>query len=127
MHDFEFNGETYQIAKLDPMTQFHVMRRIAPVLASIGGGNKDGIMGLTLAISRLSDEDVEYVISRCLADCRRQSGDNWAKIYVSGRLMFDDIGMGGLVSLTLETLKGSISGAMGALGDMFGAKQADEA
>lgn len=108
MADFELNGVTYRLAKLDPMTQFHVSRRVMPLMAALGGdGDK---MALVLeALGHLSDSDSEYVIGKCLADCRRKNGDTWAKIYVSGNLMFEDIGMKGMVQLTFATLRENLA------------------
>lgn len=109
MTEFELDGATYQLAKMPAMTQFHVSRRVVPVMAALDGGG-DTIAKLMGAISGLSDEDAEYVIGKCLADCRRKSGDTWARVYVSGNLMFEDIGMPGMIKLTFETLRENLTG-----------------
>lgn len=114
MADFELGGVSYRLATLDAMTQFHVSRRIMPLMASLGGADK--MSSLFAAIGNLSDEDAEYVIGKCLAECRRQNGEAWVKIYVNGRLMFEDIGMMGMVQLTFETLKENLSGFFSGLG-----------
>lgn len=116
MAEIEFEGATYRLASLDPMTQFHVTRRLAPVMAAFrasveasaekadesGGAIMAGIMS---ALNEMSDADAEYVIGRCLTECRRKNGEAWAKVWAGGRLMFDDIGMPGMVRLTFETIR----------------------
>jgi hypothetical protein len=109
MFEFELNGETYQLTKLSAMTQFHVSRRVVPIMAALDGGG-DTIAKLMGAVSNLSDEDAEYVIGKCLADCRRKSGETWAKVFVGGNLMFEDIGMPGMIKLTFETLRENLTG-----------------
>ena len=113
MVDFDLGGVTYRLAKLDAMTQFHVSRRIMPLMGAIGGEG-DNMAKLFAAVGQLSDVDTEYVIGKCLADCRR--GDSSAKIYVSGKLMFDDIGMMGMLRLTMETLKENLADFFSGLG-----------
>lgn len=108
MAEFEFNGQTYALAKLDAMTQFHVSRRLMPIMG-VMGDEGDVKEKLFRAVGELSDGDAEYVIGKCLADCRRKNGDAWAKIYQSGRLMFEDIGMTGMIQLTFATLKENLT------------------
>lgn len=122
MADFELNGVTYRLARLDAMTQFHVSRRIMPLMAAMGGESEgDKLAKLFSAVGQLSDEDSEYVIGKCLADCRRQSGDTWAKVYVAGKLMFDDLGMMGMIALTFETLKENLADFFTGLGSNLAA------
>lgn len=115
MADFDLDGVSYQLAKLDAMTQFHVSRRIMPLLGAMGGGD-DKMATLFEAVGKLSDEDTEYVIAKCLADCRRK--ESGAKVFVNGRLMFDDIGMMGMLRLTIETLRENISDFFSGLGSL---------
>lgn len=104
----EINGVTYQLATLDAMTQFHVMRRIMPIVGVISGD--DAMERAFRALGELSDEDSEYVLNKCLTGCMRKNGDNWAKVYVNGRLMFEDIGLPGMLRLAVATLKEPIAG-----------------
>lgn len=108
MADFEFKGQTYRLATLDAMTQFHVTRRLGPVMAAISG--EGDLMGKVFhALGELSDGDAEYIVAKALGNCTMQQGDAWAKVYVGGRLMFDEIGMAGMITLTFETLKENLS------------------
>lgn len=123
MANFDLNGVTYRLAKLDAMTQFHVSRRVMPLMAALGGDG-DKMALLFGAVGRLSDEDSEYVIGKCLGGCLRMNGETGSKIYVAGRLMFDDIGMTGMVKLTFETLKENLSDFFTGLGSNLGAPAA---
>ncbi len=117
MAEFELDGVMYQLAKLDAMTQFHISRRIMPLMGALGGAGKkkaDGMARLFEAVGRLSDEDTEYVIGKCLAGCVKKDGG--AKVYVNGRLMFEDIGMMGMLRLTMETLKENLTDFFTGLG-----------
>ncbi|PTR06444.1 hypothetical protein C8K11_12057 [Novosphingobium sp. GV055] len=114
MAEIEFEGATYRLASLDPMSQFHITRRIAPAMAAfqkgvaeIGDGEASGAIMASImsALGELSDADAEYVIGRCLAECRRKNGEAWAKVWAGGRLMFDDIQMPGMIRLTFETIR----------------------
>lgn len=110
--EVEVGGHTYRLGKLDAMTQFHVSRRIMPLITSLReDGASDLITRVASALGRLSDEDSEYVIAKCLADCQRQrNGDTgWAPVFRVGQLMFDDIGMTGMMRLVWATLEGNLS------------------
>lgn len=118
MAEFELDGAKYQLAKLDAMTQFHVSRRVMPLMSALGadGEKGDAMTKLFAAVGQLSDADTEYVIGKCLADCRRLTGETAAKVYVNGRLMFEDIGMMGMLRLTMETLRENLTDFFTGLG-----------
>lgn len=109
MTEFEVGGQTYRAAKLSAMAQFHVARRIAPIIPTLipifvklsqGGGSARDLLGLadslgplTQALSDLSDDAAEYVIGNCLGVCQRRTpSGSWAPVW-SGKAgcMFDDI------------------------------------
>jgi hypothetical protein len=71
----EIKGNEYAIGKLGARDQFHVARRISPIIIEL---RKDDMASLLLALSRMSDEDTNYVLDRCLAVCRRKNvGGGW--------------------------------------------------
>ena len=105
----ELNGKEYQIAKLDAMTQLHVSRRLAPLLASMAGEG-DMMTKVLSAVGKLSDDDTEYVINKCLTGCTRsRDGGGVAKIYKDGKLLFDDIKLKDMMQLTMATLEENLS------------------
>lgn len=108
MLEFEINGEAYRAAKLSVFDQLKVSRKLLPVLAGLfsdfeklkeAAGKAslllDSIETVLPKIAQvaadMSDEDVNAVLHPCLAVVSRQTGKNWAPIFRSGELMFDDI------------------------------------
>lgn len=108
--EIEFGGHTYRLGTLSAMTQMHVMRRVAPIMAS-AGDSENALAGMLSALGEMSDADVEYVIGKCLADCmRKQDGDaGWSAVWRSGALMFEDIGAKGMFALTRATLEANLA------------------
>lgn len=121
MNIIEIGGSNYQIGTLPAMTQFHVVRRIGPVLAELGisiteeaSAGKDlkqdevlmrmlGTAGRVLA--QMTDADVEYVINSCLGACRRQQGERYMPVLTGKSFQFSDIDMQTMLRLTVEVLK----------------------
>lgn len=136
--EVEFGGKKYQIGRLDAMSQFHVSRRIAPVLpplirtylelaSSDAPLTKNlGLLATSIqpvmdAISQLKDDDAEYVVGKCMAVVERQHLDGWAKVWSSAHKvsLFDDIDVGVMLELTvrvvMENLGPFISGLLTSL------------
>lgn len=136
MIDITIGANEYRIGKLPPMKQFHVARRLAPLIAALGGAalslpndapamkpagdeapaqeSDDKALGTMLklaqplldVISKLSDEDSEYVVNICLGACSRKQGNQFAKVMTANnRLMFEDIELPELMQLTAAVIK----------------------
>jgi hypothetical protein len=143
MNEIELNGSKYQYGKLDALTQFHVARRLMPFFATLLEAVTDlrkslpadfDFKSATLedvsskvnifevaagpisdVLSKMSDEDVDYIIKRCLTVCRKLQGDSWAVIIVKNQFMFE---------LDLPTMIGLvIAVAQGFLGSLFPTEQ----
>jgi maleate cis-trans isomerase len=112
--------DSYQIGRLAAMSQFHVTRKIAPVLASMGVSvvsalrsgselgeeNLSSIMGTASElVARMSNEDVEYVIFTCLSVVRKRQGDRWAAVVNGKNFQFQDMDMQLMLRLTIAVLK----------------------
>lgn len=122
--EYELNGINYKIGKLDALSQFHIVRRLAPIVSelapNINGEKKDDLGALTAiagAISKLTDDDANYVIFGLLKVVSRQqaNGIGYAQICVGGVLMFEDIDMAGMMNLTWQVLTHNLSGFFAAL------------
>ncbi len=116
----------YQIGKLPAMTQFHVVRRIGPVLATMGVSITEmatkgkslndevdmlSIMGtVSEVVAKMSNDDVEYVIYACLAVVRRQQGERYMNVMTGKNFQFQDIDMTVMMRLTVEVLKENLGG-----------------
>lgn len=117
----EIGGNTYSIGSMPAMTQFHVMRKLGPVLPGIvpvlaqaaaalpqadgqedGGAmtTVDGVAAIAMAalplldgLAAMADADAEYVINHCLSAVMRRDagGKSWSAVSRDGVTMFDDI------------------------------------
>lgn len=127
----------YSIGSLNAVQQFHVSRRVAPVIAAMGLSlgpevlqrvrdaqsaadlpgvlSVDAVLGavgpLANVLSTLSDEHVDYVLATCLAVVSRKQpklgprgSDLWSPVMRDGQIMFQDIGMAGMVRLCVAVM-----------------------
>lgn len=124
---FDINGVQYKTGRLDGFQQFHIVRRIAPLLVGIGDiyqkmGKYDEqswqledliskFGGLANILVQMSDEDVDHIIKMCLGVCKRQDSGGWAPVTSqTGSLMFQDIDMMVMLSLTYRTIQENLGG-----------------
>ena len=124
----ELGGVVYEIGKLDAMKQFHLARRIAPIMTALAGaaGNigdfgkaKEGgqlftsLLGPVFEeISKKSDEEIDHIIFPCLAAVRRQiAGGGWAQVKVAGanKLMYEDMDATVIMRLTMEVIEANLA------------------
>lgn len=128
MADFEVSGQNYKSKAMPAITQFHVMRRLTPVIASFkdliplikAGGGKIDIATVNLsaliepaaaALAGMSDADTEFVINACMMVCERQQGAAWSPIWSEGakRSRFDDIQMTEMLQIVAAVLLDAFS------------------
>lgn len=109
----EINGQKYRIGRMDVRKQLHVSRRLGPAMlgllasSQMKGFNLTAMIGPSVdALSKMSDEDTDYVIDQCLGVVQReQANGQWAPIRAShGGLMFQDIGLMQMLNLTRAVL-----------------------
>jgi hypothetical protein len=131
LDDNSIGGHQYRFGKLSAMQQFHVARRLAPVLTRLSdldfgalSTTSDDAVGRGLrmmqpiadALHSLSDQDSEYVINTCMSVVQRAqptpAGDAWAFVWNKSaqRAMFEDIDLTVMLQLTLRVLMESLSG-----------------
>lgn len=119
--DFQINDVAYKSTKMNAMTQFHVSRRLAPLLSSMTNIAQGGKMevptvlaSLMGEISKLSDVDCEYVLHSCMAVTNRDQGGGrgFAPILASdGKTpMFPDIDMLGMLTIAAHVLQDNLAG-----------------
>jgi hypothetical protein len=122
--EFELAGQSYRAGKIDARAQFHIVRRLAPVLgelapAAAGGkmGGLDAIPPLANAIAKLSDADADYCLFGLLAVVTRKQpqGTGWGPVTAGNALMYDDIDMVGMLQLAWKALEFNMSGFFAAL------------
>ncbi len=121
--EFEFMGKSYRLGTMDCFEQFHVSRKLAPIIASMGGemfkllsGKGDtkklskvdwmllaGPMADVLA--QMSNEESEYILRTCLKYIKRKEDSAWAPIMLStGQMMYADLKMTHMLRLVFEML-----------------------
>lgn len=121
--ELELDGHTYRIGKLDARAQFHIVRRLAPVLGELapalqgGKGGLDALPLIATAVAKLSDADADYCIFGLLKVVRRKqpNGLGWGPVATENLLMYDDIGMTQMLKLAWEALTFNMSGFFAAL------------
>ena len=133
MTEIEVNGVNFRIGRLDAFTQFHIARRLAPIQLAMGVSAAElaqkatadestiaaAIMGpIADIMSKMPQDDVDYILKSSLTVVSRKQGESWAKVFVSGGLMFDDIRMKEMVRLTIAVIKENMDGFFGGLPDV---------
>jgi len=144
MTEIEVAGHKYRASKLDPFKQFHVARRIGPILAIMGinmawlvqkqigkpisrakkpsqGPGLEDFMGILPAmaevLAKMSDADADFVLHTCLAAVQREAGENrWQVVAVNDRMMFEDIEMDVMLRLVVAVVQENIQGFLKGLG-----------
>lgn len=112
--DFEIGSRKFKLSKINALKQFHIVRRIAPILGEMAPMLKDlsrvkksedsmseddkleqiakFISPMMNGMSKLSDQDSNLVLMGLLCAVEvQQSGGNWAPIARGDNLMFEDL------------------------------------
>lgn len=127
MIEFEINGVQYRAAAMDARRQFHVARRLSAVLApsadaigkskddkSVKGGIIAALDGFFDAVSKLPDDQLDYVIDACLDTVSRKDGTQWSPIRRGGAMMYDlDLYTQG--AIVWHVVKGALDGFFASL------------
>lgn len=121
MNTLDIGGVVYQIGKMNALNQLHVGRRLLPALVAVGIRAEDlqkkGDISMVdfmepavKLMGTMRDEDVNYVLFRCLAVVQRKQGDRFAPITAGERMMFEDIDMPTMVRLVGAVLQENLGG-----------------
>lgn len=113
MADFTVKGKNYRSAKMDVIKQFHVLRRMGPLypnlMAALRLKNEDPMMAISFgvtAMSKLSDEDFNFILSACLSSCQiNQGGQLWVALMANNTLMFQDLVLEELLEISWNILR----------------------
>jgi hypothetical protein len=128
MQEVEIGGHRYRTGKLDAFKQFHLFRKLMPVLSGMGETFSDmqgevelnekfwSAMGpVATAVAEMSQQDSEFILKTCLQTVSIWNGTNWVRITAAnGELMFDDIDMMGMLQLTFEVIRDNLGSFFGA-------------
>ena len=132
---FEINGKQFKLSKINALKQFHIVRKIGPILSDmvpvlqkIAKENTESkseseklesageLAGpIMLGLSRLSDKDAEFVLFNLLAAVEMNQGSNWARISNGEVLMFDNLDMPTMLNAAGRAFMFNMSGFFAAL------------
>lgn len=128
--DFEINGKKFRLSKINALDQFHVTRRLAPILGELlpvahklqKSGLKDAdslsddqmqmFAPIMKGLAQLSDEDANRVLlGLCGAVEMWQNNFNtWAKIAVGQNFMVQDLDLSTLMQVAGRAFMYNMSG-----------------
>lgn len=117
--EFEISGQQYRAGRLDTFKQFHVSRRLVPVLTAMVQSRADNpssfdalVVPIAEAIAHMPDEECDFILHTCLAVAQRQQGEKWCNVFApsSQSLMFDDIDMGAMIQITMKVIQENLAG-----------------
>jgi hypothetical protein len=125
--DFELAGKKYKLHKLDAFKQFHVVRRLSPILGDLiavaprlakVSPNQMGDEQLALlspilkGISALSDADSNFVLNTLLSSIEMQqtAQGGWARVSTDSGLMFQDLELPILLQLAGRAFQYNMAG-----------------
>jgi hypothetical protein len=139
MHDntFELSGRSFSLNKIDAFRQFHIVRRIGPILTDLlpvlkaiasqdtdkmsDGEQLDATIKLATplmqGLAKLSDADAEYVFQNLLnsVQVKQMPQGNWARVFNNGMLMMNDLELPILFQIAGRALMHNLSGFFAAL------------
>lgn len=130
--EFEIGGKKFQLNKVNAIKQFHIVRRMAPILTkmvpSIGkikdneksktelsdGEKLEHIAEVAIpfmdGFAKLSDADSEIVLYGLLSCVQVQQAGNWAWVVVNSNLMFDDLDLPTMLQIAYKSFMFNLSG-----------------
>lgn len=116
--EFELNGQSYRADRIDALTQFHIVRRLAPIMGKVApliksdGGDSMGVLEpLADAVSSLSDEDSNYVIFGLLKSVKKKDVNDlgWSAVSDGSVLMDSYMSMPTMLQLAFHAFKANFS------------------
>jgi hypothetical protein len=113
--DIELGGHTYRAGTIDARTQFHIVRRLGPVLSELvpavkaneSGDGLSALPALAGALAKISDVDADYVLFGLLKVVSRRldSAGGWGPVCAGTTLMYDDITMPLMLQLAWQSFQ----------------------
>lgn len=135
--DFEIGSLKFKLSKIDAFKQFHIVRRIAPILADLlpamGEVQKVAKLDslsesdkfeqyaklaspLMTGLAKLSDEDSNKVLLGLLSSVEvQQPQGNWARVATDSMMMVQDLELPVLLQAAGRAFMFNLAGFFGAL------------
>lgn len=136
-NEFSIGGRNFKLRKINALKQFHIARRIAPILADVLPALGDiqrvaKLEGLSeserldefakiaapfmVGISKLSDVDADKVLYGLLSSVEmQQAAGNWANVSTDTMLMIQDLELPQLLQIAGRAFAYNLSGFFTAL------------
>jgi hypothetical protein len=136
--DFEIGGRKFKLCKIDAFKQFHIVRRIGPLLSDLMPIMQDAqklkaveslsesekfemiakfVGPIMNGLSKLSDADSELVLFGLLAsvEVQQMPAGNWARVSSNSMLMIQDMELPMLLQIAGRAFVFNLAGFFGAL------------
>lgn len=138
--DFEIGGKQFKLGKIDAFKQFHIVRRVGPILSDLIPAMKDAgkfstpeavaqmtdadkadMFGRLAApvmtgLAKLSDADADIVLKGLLAAVEvKQSTGNWARVAQGDMVMIQDLELPVMLNIAGRAFMYNLSGFFAAL------------
>jgi hypothetical protein len=123
MLDFTINNAEYRVEKLDAKTQFHLSRKIAPLLPKllpvfikVSQSEKESLLSGNIgelcevlepfaeALANIPDEHASFIYDACLQNVMRKTGKDYAKIVSNNLAMFEDIDLDATLQIVIKVI-----------------------
>ena len=117
-YKFTVDGKHYITDKMNAIQQLHIAKRGAACLGALRGlllnhaeekelSAPEAAGLLASLLSMIPDEDLDFIIFRCLEKTRINMGHDtgWAELTASGRLMFEDMELDTVIKICTEVLR----------------------
>lgn len=137
--DFTIGAREFKLSKVDAFKQFHIVRRISPILADLLPGIKEFqklskkdnsqlsdddkfeqfvplAAPLIAGFSKLSDDDSNYVLLGLLSSVEiKQEHGNWARVATKDMIMIQDMELPMLLQIAGRAFMYNLSSFFSAL------------
>src|SRR5580765_7992926 len=102
-------GEIYRTGMLNAKQQFHVARRLAPIVAAMQSG-ENLFQALATELAKLPEQDVDYIMRTTMGVVSRKQGDQWVRVWnqQADLPQFSDMTAGALLTLLVLTLEDNL-------------------
>lgn len=129
--NFEFGGRKFQLSKIDALKQFHIVRRVGPILSDLLPAMKDigklqksdisegekldniakFVTPIMEGLSKLSDADSELVLHNLLQSVEMQQvSGNWIRVSNGTLFVVQDLELPALLNLAGRAFMFNLAG-----------------
>ena len=127
--EFQIGERKFQLNKIDALKQFHILRRVGPILSELAPALKeiqpskkkskeseslDAVARIATPVlnglSKLSDTDADFVLYGLLSSVEMQQLGNWMRVSNNGMLMVQDLELPQLLQLAGRAFVYNMSG-----------------